>query len=93
MSIEKDILLKSETSAPAVVLTKRERFALAAMEGMISNPTLTTGDTAIDLRLAVRAADGLIAALNLSNEALYQIETKEPNGNLDLLEDLEYKNE
>jgi hypothetical protein len=49
------------------VLTKREQFAMAAMQGLLSNPyrARTNGDV---MRDAVSAADLLLAALEVSNE-------------------------
>jgi hypothetical protein len=45
-------------------MTKRERFAMAAMQGFIASPSLETNDCKLIAIGALKLADALIAALN-----------------------------
>jgi hypothetical protein len=45
-------------------LTKRERFAMAAMQGFAADPNMATTETKDVAKLSVTWADALIKALN-----------------------------
>lgn len=62
-----DFFVVTETSAKNVGMTKREAFAMAAMQGLCTD---TSGYTSLGqiAQDAVIAADALLAALEESNE-------------------------
>jgi phage gp16-like protein len=57
--------LVEKTSTVSHTLTKREAFAMAAMQGLLSNPHHARTNDAV-MRDAVSAADLLLAALEVS---------------------------
>jgi hypothetical protein len=65
-----DFFVVTETSAANMGMTKREAFAMAAMQGFLSNSKvnlMVPTDSSVVLE-SIKVADALLAALEVSNE-------------------------